>query len=179
MLKIDEEFDEEFEQKQEQEQEQRAQDEANNQPVSTATIKMRIDPGVLLAQLQELRKEGVDESIIRAALNEAMEAAQGEPRKALNSMKAHRDAPSMPSQEDMNLVYVLRYGNGIDDYEIKNETVSDIVKANETVSDIVKAVVESRKRNSFKPTLRVRIATYFVIKALKGLIYICNALGVK
>jgi hypothetical protein len=167
MLKIDEEFDEEFEQKQKQE--QRAQDEANNQPASTATIKMRIDPGVLLAQLQELRKEGVDESTIRAALNEAMEAAQGEPRKALNSMKAHRDAPSMPSQEDMNLIYVRRYGNGIDDSEIQNETVSDIVKA----------VVESRKRNSFKPTLRVRIATYFVIKALKGLIYICKALGVK
>jgi hypothetical protein len=147
-----------------------ANHEYNNSPAKSVPVKMRIDPAVLLNQLQELRKEGVDESTIRAALNEAMEAAQGEPRKARNSMKAHRDAPKMPSQEEMNQIYVRRYAHGIDDNEIQNETVSAIVKA----------IDEARKRRvAVKPALRVRIATYFVRKALQGLIYLCRVLGVK
>lgn len=161
-------FDEEIEQLSEQE--HRAQYDANNRPASSVPVKMRIDPAMLLNQLQELRKEGVDESTIRAALNEAMEAAQGEPRKARNSMKAHRDAPRMPSQEEMNQIYVRRYAHGIDDSEIQNETVSAIVKA----------IDEARKRQVYvRPPLRVRVAAYLVRKALQGLIYLCKVLGVK
>lgn len=149
-----------------------AQQEINSAKAKTVPVTLRLDPAVLLDQLFKLRQEGVDESTIKAALDQAMEAAQGEPRRAMNSMKAHRDAPKMPTQEEINQVYVNRYAHGIDDTAIRNDSVAAVI-------DAINAAHLRKSKLPPPPPLRVRIAVYFVRKVLSGLILLCKALGVK
>lgn len=146
--------------------------ELNNAPSKSVQVPLRMDPVILLDQIQQMRKEGVDEATIKAAFYEAMEQAQGEPRKVRNSMKAHRDAPKMPSQEEMNSVYVNRYAHGIDDTSIRNESVSAVV-------DAINAAQARKQMAPPKPPFRTRVAYFIARKVLATLIVFCKVLGVK
>jgi hypothetical protein len=148
------------------------QDRVNRMKAATTPVRLRLDPIELLNQVQKMREDGVEEATIRAAFEQAIEQVQGKPRKSHNSMKAHKDAPKMPTQNEINRIYVDRYAHGIDDTDIQNETVAAIV-------DAMKASAEARKALPQKPPLRVRVASYLVRKVLGACIMFCKAFGVK
>jgi hypothetical protein len=64
-----------------------------------------LDPYILFTQIEDMRKEGVDEDTIREAFNQFMASRMGTSRKAVSSMKRTPDSVPMPTQEEINKMY--------------------------------------------------------------------------
>lgn len=131
---------------------------------------LAIDPLVLFQQVEQLRKDGVDDATIREAFAQFMEQYQNTSRRAVNSMKRHRDSQAMPSQDEINKMYEDRYKGILD--ESNDPMVKVVLEAMENSN---KAVAVSK----VKTPLRRRIAVFIAIRLLGVTISICKLLGVK
>ncbi len=129
----------------------------------------RLDPLELIRQLEQMRKEGFSDDIIRAAFAEVMERQTGNYRRPLKRILRSEGMIEIPAQADINKMYEDRY-KGID-----NETTSESVKL------ILDAIENSAKMraNPVRPPIRIRVASYLVRKVLAVMIMFCKVLGVK
>lgn len=67
--------------------------------------KVKLDPLELLRQVEQMRKEGFDESTIRAAFNEVMEAQTGNFRRPIRRVLKSEGMIAMLSPQEMNKHY--------------------------------------------------------------------------
>jgi hypothetical protein len=130
--------------------------------------KLKIDPIVVLQQIETLRKEGVEEEVIRAAFAELMEEAQGRFRRPQVTLRKVPDMIPMPTQEETNKWY------------------KDLVKEspdanNPNIQVIIEALERPRYQRTvwIKPTLKQRIAYYFLRKIIGVVVYIFKKLDIQ
>lgn len=142
----------------------------NSMKAATASVKLRLDPIELINQVQQMRQDGVEEATVRAAFEQAIEQVQGKPRKNNNSMKAHRDAPNMPTQEEINEIYEKRYSGR--DIEIIGSFGYD-------VTDRLQVIEDASQLSKPKLTYRAQVKIYILKKLLRFTIFVCKSLGVK
>lgn len=137
----------------------------------TEIPKLKVDPLVLFKQIEEMRKEGVAEEVIREAFVQFMEQYQGNVRKVPRTVRRTVDSVPMPTQAEINKMYEDRY-KGITD-EDNNPQVALVLEALETS----KSQRELAKK--YKVPLKTRVARYLVRHLISTCIYLCRILGVK
>lgn len=138
----------------------------NSRPAQKTDVKLSIDPIKLFDQLEQLRKEGVDEATIRTAFADYMSKHTGNSRQAKNVMKRHIGSLPMPSQADINKMYEDRYK------DIVNETTSP-----QTVL-VLEALENAKNAPKITIPLKTRIARLIVRKILSFIVTVCKLLGV-
>jgi beta-phosphoglucomutase-like phosphatase (HAD superfamily) len=133
-----------------------------------------LDPYILFTQIDDMRKEGIDEETIREAFNQFMASRMDTSRKAVNSMKRTPDSVPMPSQDDINKMYTARFESVVAPSEAMQTIIDALEQSRETRSQVVQA--------AGRPTLKMLTyrALYFgLTKFLAVVVYVFNKLGVK
>ena len=133
-----------------------------------------LDPYILFTQIEDMRKEGVDEETIREAFNQFMEQRNGTYRKATNSMKRTPDSVPMPTQDDINKIYLDRFESQAKPSEEMQVIIDALEQSKETRSQVVQA--------SGRPTLKMltyRFLYFSLTKLLSAVVYLFNKAGVK
>lgn len=138
-------------------------------PAKNTDVKLRFDPVELVRQVQRLREEGMDETMIRAAFEAVLSENRGDERQAKSVMKRHLGSIPMPTQDEINKLYEDRHKNDISER-------ADIIEI--LTNTHPKGLFSQKLEESLKPSLKNRIVRYLAIRVLKGLIFVCKALGV-
>lgn len=142
----------------------------NSEPAKSAQVEfVRLDPIKLYDQINQIRSEGVEESVIREAFNQFMEQATNRTPKAKTVMKRHVDSIPMPSNEEIMKFYEERY-------KVMNDA-----STNPQVAAILGAMEIAQENRKIRETipLKTKIARYIAIKLLAFTIFMCKLLGVK
>jgi len=129
-----------------------------------------LDPYILFTQIEDMRKEGVEEETIREAFNQFMESRSGTSRKAVNSMKRTPDSVPMPTQDDINKMYTEKAVGK----EILSQDMETILEELE-LSRIRRASTPTSTVLSFKQRLAQRVMVFM----LGVTIWVFKKLGVK
>lgn len=131
-----------------------------------------LDPYILFTQIEGLRKEGVPEETIREAFNQFMQERQFPKPKALNSMKRHPGSLPMPTQEEINKMYLKAHEDRVVSPEM--ELLIEEVENAKTR----RVAVEQASKFSFRG-LRDKTARSVMVFILRVTIFVFKRLGVR
>ena len=67
--------------------------------------KIKLDPYIMLKEIQQMREEGMDEETIRDAFNQLMEEYKGNARRPQVTQRNSADKMPMMTQADINKMY--------------------------------------------------------------------------
>lgn len=129
-----------------------------------------LDPYILFTQIDDMRKEGVDEETIREAFDQFMASRMGTSRKAVNSMKRTPDSVPMPTQDDINKMYTEK--------ALGKEILS------QDMETILEELENSRNRRANEPvptvlSFKQRLAQRVMMFVLGVTIWVFKKLGVQ
>lgn len=174
---------------------------AMKESILAAAIEERkacnIDPLEMIKQIEIMRKEGFDESTIRAAFNDVMAEQSGTFRRPLRRVLKSENMTPMPSQEEINKMYFDRHG--VKDGDIKDVKTDEkkydkpLDEADVTIEAINSILAQIEKDKSKhqpfvppKPTFRqkvrmlaCRIAYRFLSGLIRVIVFVFGKLGVK
>lgn len=148
-----------------------SKDSAATEVVAEERKPQTLDPYILFTQIDDMRKEGVDEETIREAFNQFMASRMGTTRKAVNSMKRTPDSVPMPTQEEINKMYADRLTV---DKEILSQDMETILEELENS--------RIRRANEPAPTVlsfKQRLAQKIMMFMLSVTIWVFKKLGVE
>lgn len=126
--------------------------------------RLKLDPIELIKEIEKMREEGVDEATIRAAFNEGMNEARGAFRIPLRRILKTPESAPMPSQEDINKMYLERYKGIVEDESGNSPNIAELVAGIRKSEETRKQLEEQLK--SQKPTVKMYLyrAAYFVLR---------------
>lgn len=126
--------------------------------------RLKLDPIELIKEIEKMREEGVDEATIRAAFNEGMNEARGAFRIPLKRILKTPDSTPMPSQEDINKMYLERYKGIVDDESGNSPNITELVAGIRASEEARKKLEEQMKSQKVTVKMYLYRAAYFVLR---------------
>lgn len=126
--------------------------------------RVKFDPIELIKEIEKMREEGVDEATIRAAFNEGMNEARGAFRIPLKRILKTPDSTPMPSQEDINKMYLERYKGIVDDESVNSPNIAELVAGIRASEEARKKLEEQMKSQKVTVKMYLYRAAYFVLR---------------
>ena len=136
-----------------------------------------LDPYLLFTQIEEMKKDGVEESVIREAFNQLMEERSGQFRKIVPTVRRKQAGlPPMISQEEINKIYTDRV-------TVQQESLSpSMLMLMDEVAKAKDRRIELENAKPPRPTLKMyayRLAYYGMNRLIGVIVYLFNKAGIK